>query len=177
MDEPLFGEQKKSSQVFQYAIGAIVVGFTIFSAVAGVVKAIKLEDGHKHFALVITLLLQLACVLLLAFWYRDKEDRLHPKFKWLLMLLTLTLIMGGVSINTYIWAKGCPPPPTCDGLYDFSRGACISISNLAMCYQPRYCLFMGPTYGSCAFNCTVGGTPSNNYYSIFDPDLAYDMSS
>eukprot|EP01112_Ceratiomyxa_fruticulosa_P012025 TRINITY_DN330_c0_g1_i1.p1 TRINITY_DN330_c0_g1~~TRINITY_DN330_c0_g1_i1.p1 ORF type:complete len:169 (-),score=26.95 TRINITY_DN330_c0_g1_i1:178-684(-) len=167
MDEPLFGEQKKQTQVFQYVVGFVVLGFTTFSIVSGVVKGLK---DAKIFALVFSNLLTLACLSLLVHWWRDKDDRLHPKFKWLLSLLVLAVIMSGIATDTIVWT---PVPvvkcPVCaGGLMDLNSGQCISVSNLQNCFNTGWCLMVhSPTFGYCYSNCTTNSLFLGEDYESF----------
>jgi len=122
MDEPLFGEQKKQTQVSQIIVGVLVMLFTLFSIAVGVYFGIK---NPRHFVLVGTLVVTFLSLALLVRWWRDKEDRIHPKFKYLIAFLVVCTILVGVCINTYVWVKP-PPPLVCNGFYITNNNTCLS---------------------------------------------------
>ncbi|KYQ93653.1 hypothetical protein DLAC_05036 [Tieghemostelium lacteum] len=121
MDEPLFGEQKKQTQVSQIIVGVLVTLFSLFSVAAGCYFGIK--QNKRDFVLVVTLIVIFASLALLVRWWRDKEDRIHPKFKYLIGVLVLATIMAAVSINCFIWEKP-PKGPECNGFYNLTGGVC-----------------------------------------------------
>jgi len=165
MDQPLFGEQRKETQVVQYVITFIVGAFSIFSVIAGIVNGIKYKEP-THFAMVAVLVVTFANLALLVWWYRDKEDRLHPKFKWLIFTLVVAVLLAGATLNAYAWQKPivCAPPPQCTSgaLFNTDQQSCVSTFNMQDCYQnPQYyCLRFtgGSLYGSC-FNYTIVPPP------------------
>lgn len=36
-------------------------------------------------------------------WYNDKEDRLSPKFRWLIIAMVVTVILSGIAVQVYAW--------------------------------------------------------------------------
>jgi len=164
MDQPLFGEQRRGTQVFQYLVGFIVVGFTAFSLVAGVVLGLK---DSKHFALVLCLLFSFVDLAIMVYWYKDKEDRVHPKFRWLVIALVVTVLVCAATLNAYVWAKKlqCPVDPSskCLGLWDVANKKCYQVSNFPTCLVKDACMFFTGNFGSCAQNCTTARPPKMGY--------------
>jgi len=167
MDQPLFGEQKKGTQAFQYLTGFIVVSFTLVTAVCAAVKG---KDDPKKFALAITALVTFGNLALLTWWYRDKEDRLHPKFKYLMVTLVLLVILVNSTSMIFIFYEppGCQPLPLCPGglLQPFASAttpptmtySCIGISDLTNCTSDttgNSCIRISGSSGQCFGNCTV----------------------
>eukprot|EP01111_Echinosteliopsis_oligospora_P019649 TRINITY_DN959_c0_g1_i1.p1 TRINITY_DN959_c0_g1~~TRINITY_DN959_c0_g1_i1.p1 ORF type:complete len:171 (-),score=41.72 TRINITY_DN959_c0_g1_i1:105-617(-) len=147
MDQPLFGEQRKGAQVFQWIVAALVLIFFLFSTIAGVIFGIK---DTKHFGLIVTLVFCFADLCVLTWWWRDKEDRLHPKFKYLVGMMVVTVIICGAALNAYIWYKP-PPGPSCSGLYDL---------NNAICYPDPQKQFSACTGNLDLTSCLLFNTPS-----------------
>ncbi|EFA76960.1 hypothetical protein PPL_09712 [Heterostelium album PN500] len=110
MDQPLFGEQRKQTQVYVVYIlqPSFDLKMLVFSLAIGVFFGIK---QPRDFVLVVTLLVILISTGLLVRWWRDRDDVIHPKFKYLLALLILSTILAGISVNIYAWQKAPLPQP------------------------------------------------------------------
>jgi len=167
MDQPLFGEQKQGTAVFQAVIGFVVVAFTIVTLVSGAIKGIH---DTKLFALVAALILIFVNLAILTKWYRDKDDRLAPKFSYLMITLVLAVLLMCAAAQPFIWYKPPPAPqwPLCPGglqtqgtdptdptKYTYS---CYSVSGVPLdqCIASpgQYCLQFQGSYFSCG-NCTT----------------------
>jgi len=160
MDQPLFGERKPSNQIAVYVFGGIVSAFVLFSLIVAIVKGIHEKE---HFVLAVGLIMVYINLIILYKWYRSGE--LDPKSKYVLILLALTAIVIGVSINVYAWKKGpvIPQMPQCDGLYQFSTKTCFH-TDISTCVPPNQCLEFYPSAGvaSCVSkNCTTPSTSTS----------------
>jgi len=179
MDQPLFGEQRKEAKVLQYLAIFIVVGFTLAAIITGAIKGIS--DPQK-FALVATVVVAFANLAVLARWYYDKEDRLHPKFKYLVIGFVALILLTDTTAMVFSLNK--PPPcttlPTCDGclIYQYFDAAntpqysYISISNLPVCLNATSgggCVRMYGSYGTCYQNCSLAGS--------FEMDEGFEINS
>jgi len=163
MDQPLFGERRKEHQVFQWLITFLVVGFCLFSLGVGIAFGLSKKEGgdKRNFALATTVLLAFVQLAILVFWWRDKEDRLHPKFKWLVILNVITVIVACITLNTFAF-RPCNTYPCPGGLRSMDDGICYqpagSLSNCLPTSQPYYYL-------------TVTGTPAEK--GKFETGSAY----
>jgi len=151
MDQPLFGEQKKEARVLIWLIGAVLVVFTGFSLIVGVIYSLP-APNHRHFALVAVVIFASANLILMWIWWNDKEDRPHPRFKWLIILNILALLLANSTLNVYIWRQE-PKLPSCPGGFLTDSGACYLYSQLPSCLTSPYvyCMrFVGnPPLGTC----------------------------
>ncbi|GAM26701.1 hypothetical protein SAMD00019534_098760 [Acytostelium subglobosum LB1] len=151
MDEPLFGEQKKQAQIGQYIVGLTVTIFTLFSLAVGIFFGIK---HPRDFTLVGTLALVFMSTALLVRWWKDRDDAIHPKFKWLVFLLILSTLACGVTVNVFVWEK-IIPQPVCNGLYMTGDKKCFKWPDTGAC-QTTDCLqvdYVG--FNIMCTNCTV----------------------
>ncbi|KAN0003677.1 hypothetical protein ACTFIZ_009819 [Dictyostelium cf. discoideum] len=179
MDEPLFGERKKQTQISQIIISIIVAAFSLFSIAIGVYFGIKVNA--RHFVLVGTIIVIFGSLALLVKWWRDQDDRIHPKFKYLIFLLAGCVILASISLNCYVWV---PKALTCNGLYTFENKTCMSVPDPTSCscgltYDPVqlkvYCTDYCPPPPDSSSN----STSSDKKFDEFDPEydiFAYDSN-
>ncbi|KAN0035272.1 hypothetical protein ACTA71_004534 [Dictyostelium dimigraforme] len=171
MDEPLFGERKKQTQISQLVISFIVSAFSLFSIAIGVYFGIKINP--RHFVLVGTIVFIFGSLALLVKWWRDQDDRIHPKFKYLIFLLAGCVILASVSLNCYVWV---PKPISCDGIYSFTNKTCMTVPSIDSCggcgmaFDPIqlkvYCAECPPPDS----NSTATNGSSTAEYDIYDYD-------
>ncbi|EGG21162.1 hypothetical protein DFA_01037 [Cavenderia fasciculata] len=135
--EPLFGERRTQTKAFEWIVGLGVTFFTIFSVAVGVYFGIK--TAPRYLVLVVSLIFVFLSTALLIKWYRDTDDMINPKFKWLVALLLLCTILVGIAVNVSVWAKLPPPQPVCNGLYLTSSQTCIPYYNKTACAEPLGC--------------------------------------
>ncbi|EGC34187.1 hypothetical protein DICPUDRAFT_35514 [Dictyostelium purpureum] len=155
MDEPLFGERKKQ-----------------FSIAIGVYFGIK--NNPRHFVLVATIILIFGSLALLVRWWRDQDDRIHPKFKYLIFLLAGCAILASIATNCYVWEKQVE----CNGLYSFQNKTCTPLSSSLNNCECGVLLDITkvPYVAMCNDNCPIpcpndtssGNKTEEEYYSIFD---------
>jgi len=147
MEEPLFGEKKPSTQLILYVIGAIVSVFVLFTIIITVVYGI-LRD-RDHFVLALAMISNYVVLVVLFKWW-NKGD-LDNKFKYLLVIVVVTVLVTGIACNVYAWKplpKG-PPPIQCTGLYRVADGFCFT--NLCN-YDSSSCLQV-PTGNGTDYSC------------------------
>ncbi|GAM24818.1 hypothetical protein SAMD00019534_079930 [Acytostelium subglobosum LB1] len=173
MDQPLFGETNKQTQLIQYAIGGAIAAFTVFSLIVGILFGLK--NNSRDFTLVFVLAFIFICTGVLMWWWRDRDDAIHPKFKWLLILLLLTTLLAGIAVNVYAWEKPPLPQPECEGLYITDRRMCIPWFNGTACETGCYNIDFGIPLITC-MNCTVC-PPGNNTAEVEITDYAPDIYS
>eukprot|EP01119_Soliformovum_irregulare_P009081 TRINITY_DN22210_c0_g1_i1.p1 TRINITY_DN22210_c0_g1~~TRINITY_DN22210_c0_g1_i1.p1 ORF type:complete len:187 (+),score=38.61 TRINITY_DN22210_c0_g1_i1:57-563(+) len=140
MDQPLFGEKEKKTQVAFWIFAALISIFILFSVIIAIVYGVTDKEA-EHFVPAVALIIVYAVLVVLTKWYRGGD--MDPKMKWILVVLLIGVILLGVTVNVYVWKKKPVPPalPQCDGLYDFSQGTCMPRSQ---CGYAGYCVTMGP---------------------------------
>jgi len=102
-------------------------------------------------------------------WWQQGD--LDPKFKWLLILDVLIVLVAGVSANVYAFeAPPVFPSQECDantggqGFYQWRTHSCVTLMYMTSCLkgEPGYCVIFSPGggFGQCVPNCTVNRPPA-----------------
>jgi len=138
MDEPLFGERTQKAQVLVYVVGGIVSIFVLYSLIVAIIFGIQEKE---HFVIAVAMLLSYVVLIILFKWYRAGD--LEPKFKYLIALVVVSVLVTAIAVNVYVWKKPPPVPPPihCNGLYRFSDGTCFPDCST----EANTCLY----YGTC----------------------------
>eukprot|EP01105_Mastigella_eilhardi_P006341 TRINITY_DN17953_c0_g1_i1.p1 TRINITY_DN17953_c0_g1~~TRINITY_DN17953_c0_g1_i1.p1 ORF type:complete len:189 (-),score=52.79 TRINITY_DN17953_c0_g1_i1:43-576(-) len=159
MDTPLFGETKPRTKILVWGTIVVLAIIVLFSIGSGVVFAF-MNKVFVHVLLVLLVFLELASVGILFWWYRDQEDRLSPKFKWLIFFMIGVIVFTCVVLNIYAWTppKECPPMPkpiSCGStFYRTDNQTCMSVEYADWC-APPYCLFFESYTSGCCGNCSM----------------------
>jgi len=170
MDQPFYGSQEKWHI---YLIGGIVTILVLISAIIGLVEGIS-ENLPQHVILAVMILALYFALFMLYRWWGEGD--LDPKFKWLMVWMVLTLILGCIILNVYAFTvqanDACddsePAPLTCtSGYYSTTYQTCVlTTGNCTGTYN--LLLTPGSTTASCTNStCTrsflgdaVDGNPS-----------------
>ena len=135
-----------------YLTGFLVVAFSIYCVIIGIV--IGIEKNFAHVILAIVLILIVLLFALTWKWYRDGTIP-DPKVKLLIFIFIATTILCGISLNIYAFEKKKPCPvvincPETSPLYNFQTKQCYSYCPEGMCRS-----WNGTYFGFC-INCTQG---------------------
>ncbi|KAH3732862.1 hypothetical protein Pelo_16311 [Pelomyxa schiedti] len=157
-ETPLYGERTKGEKALIWGTGGIVILFLAFSVALAV--SLGIIDGVVgHFFIAAVALCLFGCLAILWRWYNDKEDRLAPKFRWLIVFLVGVIILTCICIQIYAWDRPEPPPAPIKCNYKMWIGpdtdtlTCITVYwGPAACIYP-YCLFWIDNITGCCGVC------------------------
>jgi len=155
MEGPLYGETTKAQKIVMYAVGIAFALFTVAAVIVCLIFAI-LDKHWGHFVLVLAILLLVLTSVFMFKWYR--AEHIHPKFKWIIVLLVVVLVFCDVSGFVYSIAYRIPEMPNCTyGFYNFNTSQCTTIpeGKLPTCGGTN-CLFFGSDGEGCCGNCSWG---------------------
>jgi len=133
MDQPLFGEQKKSTKCAIWLTAIVVIGFIVFTIICCVIMGF-VHHNYSHFVFAAAVLLLFVNVALLFLWWNAGD--LDPKFNYLMLLLVVTVIFVAMVANVYIWPDPPQAWPSCTDttgfVYYAGTAQCLT-KNVTLC--------------------------------------------
>jgi len=152
MDTPLFGEERPIDKFIQFALVGTTALFILLTFIFSIVNGV--QDNPINIIYGVALLFVGVLVFILWRWYRVGD--LDPKFKYLIGLSVLTVILFCIVGNIYFWKKSLDVYEECPGqFYDATVGD--SYQYPSRCYNscPQgFCLDAWATPPGFCYNCT-----------------------